>query len=284
MQLLGRKPIGKTRCPESRALLPSYVEGELRPEDRERVAGHLQICSACRAEEKQFRASLGALAASEHVSAPSDLYAGFSTRLYAAENAFRVRAMRMRFAGAAACLLLVTAVGAKPLLIRYFAPAPEEDGIVKIVPEPSAVITFKHDRKVAARKASGAGRIAVKDDSSIVTPAPPVAEPRKPSIRRKPDVSGPPPLDFLDIQPKEGLSAREQIASGEARGTSVGSDAVPVRPDRSVNSFDNPGFIAERNERIQVGDTVTTVKTGYQLDVEGRRKVVNINIGTAVVP
>src|SRR5207247_7088297 len=102
LQLLGRKAIGRTRCPDARALLPSYVEGELDTMDRELVSGHLHICSACRAEEQRYRAALGALAACDPVPAPGHLYAGFAAKLEATEARFRRQRLQLRFATASA--------------------------------------------------------------------------------------------------------------------------------------------------------------------------------------
>ena len=282
MQLLGRKAIGKTRCPDARSLLPSYVEGELTANDRERVAGHLQICSECRAEESRFRESLGALAGYQPVAAPRSLYAGFAARLDAVERTHRKQALRLRFAGAAACLLLVTAVSARPLLQRLIA-APESESIefVKPVASSTATITFNHPKVHPVRKVEPP---AARQETAIVVPQPIEVEPERPKIRPKREAVAAAPVNFLDVKPKVGPSARDQFASAESEDQNLGSDAVAVRPDRSASINPDAGFIAERNERIKVGDTLTTVKTGYQLDEDGRRTVVKVNIGTVIIP
>jgi anti-sigma factor RsiW len=265
-----------------RSLLPSYVEGELAANDRERVAGHLQICSECRAEESRFRTSLGALAGYQPVAAPRSLYAGFAARLDAVDRAHRKQALRLRFAGAAACLLLVTAVSARPIIQRLISPgALESIDIVKPVASSKATITFNHPGQKVVHKVE---RPSAPQETAIVVPQPIEVEPAFPRMRSKREAVAAAPVDFLDVKPKVGPSARDQFASGVTRSRDLESDAVPVRSERAGDSNADAGFIAERNERIKVGDTLTTVKTGYQLDEDGRRTVVKVNIGTVTIP
>lgn len=105
------------RCPEARARLSAYVEGELSALEHRLVEGHLQTCGACRREEAQYRQALGLLRAPRALPPPGDLYAGFAAKLARQESrAHRVR-LQLRYAGTAACLLL--AVGAGASFLRH---------------------------------------------------------------------------------------------------------------------------------------------------------------------
>ena len=285
MQLLGRKAIGRTRCPDARALLPSYIEGELDAHDRERVAGHLHICASCRGEEKQFRAALNALAAAEPVASPGDLYVGFAARLDHIHRGDRRRAAQFRWAGAAAGLLLVAAVGASPLLQQVMqGPIDETAPIVKARPGAArkvAVAPPKRDKPIAIAPPT----ISTRQEGAIVQPAPLEEEPRAAAPR--PKIETPPVMadTFLDVKPSKGPSARAQLTSKVTpKREEPDMDIIPTIPDRGIDRPAKSDFITDRNERIQVGDTVTDVQTGYRIDEKGRRTVVNVNIGTSTVP
>ncbi len=289
LQLLGRKPIGRTRCPDARALLASYVEGELDTVDRERVSGHLQLCTPCQVEERKFRAALTALAAAEPIPAPRDLYAGFAARLEATHLPYRRRALRLRLAGAAACLLLVSAVVASPHIQGILIAEPEDIAI-----KPSRVIQgdarLPNDAPLVKLPAQVVKERPApdSDDGEIIQPDP--FEPRPEhsaggsrSANKRPVVVE----SFRDVKPETGLPAKDQIrlqVKGRDGGETSGARPVPKNAIAAKRLETDSGFIPERYERIQVGDSVTTVRTGYKVDEEGRRTVVNVDIGTTSVP
>jgi|SRR5687768_4000903 len=287
LQLLGRKPIGRTRCPDARALLASYVEGELDTVDRERVAGHLQFCSSCQVEERKFRDALTALAAAEPIPAPRDLYAGFAARLEATHGPFRRRTLRLRLAGAAACLLLVTAAVATPYLQQILTAEPEE-----FVLKPLRV-TERNKPKNATPVKQPEKMVNLIPDSTpddseadIIQPDPFDPEPvQVAGDSRKPKNPAVIVENFLDVKPEKGLSVSERMrlrTKSVAGMKPLGPDALPRIPRLSGNRAPDSGFIQERDERIEIGDSVTTVRTGYKVDNEGRRAVVNVDIGTTV--
>lgn len=280
----------RSRCSDARTLLASYVEGELNSAERDRVGGHLQMCADCEREAGIFRAALSALSAVEPVPAPRELYAGFAAKLELRSGTLRPGRLHLRLAAAAALMLLVGLVGAAPYIRDLMMPhtagrllATVKTG-VQAAPESSS-LTVK--REMPADKVAADNPKPTSDSKGeIVEPDPfdsKVLEKPKRITKQVPDA----PVDFLDVKPRAGLGARQQFA---ARRT-VTREAE-IRP-REVTPLDNrvsaitskeTGFIRERDERIQIGNAVTTVRTGYRLDEEGERASVDINIGTATVP
>ena len=65
----------------------------------------------------------------------------------------------------------------------------------------------------------------------------------------------------------------------KAASTGGSDEAVPVRKGRA-----DSGYVPVRDERIQIGHSVTTVQTAYKTNQDGERTLVDINIGATVVP
>jgi hypothetical protein len=289
LQLLGRKSIGRARCADARAQLDSYIEGELDARERDLVAGHLEMCPVCQMEERRLREALTLLAGYEPIDSPRDLYAGFTSRLGGAERGFRRRALQVRLAGAGALILLVGVVGASPYVRGVLFPPLEGLPTVSVTPRPSPMVT---DNTPAT---PGQNPVKTVDKVAVVPPVADLDAPEFDIVRPDPFQSNPPRASkkpalaansFLDVIPEKGLTARERL-QGERPG-SAGRKPLAVR--RIHDSFSAvtavPGdsrYISERNEEIRIGDSVTTVRTGYILDEEGRRAVVNVNIGTESV-
>ena len=112
------------RCPDARTLLPAYVEGELGYAEARRVAGHLEICAACRREEAGYRLALGAIASAPKHESPADLFYGFQAKLEAGGRPSLNRMRQLRLASAAAAMILVVAVSTaavmNPERLRFF--------------------------------------------------------------------------------------------------------------------------------------------------------------------
>ena len=288
MQLMGKKALQRTRCSDARALLPEYVEGELGAVDHERVAGHLQMCPECRQEERQFHKALAPLAGAPRVMAPADLYRGFAAKLDERERIWHRRAVTFRLAGAAACLLVVIGVGAAPLIQR----------IMSWVEQP--VDIPQKNSSVAARPNANAPQIRVTQkppvyrepdarESKIVEPAPSEQAPTPLRTYRtdrtdKSEI----PRSFLDVAEQRGVTARQQFTEKAAGPEAVHYGRKPqayVKAENGLSIVVSRGtdFIPERDERIQVGDNVTTIKTGYKLDEGGKRRVVKVNIDATTV-
>jgi hypothetical protein len=151
------------RCPDTRALLPDYVEGELSGSEARRIAGHLALCSACSREEALYRQSLGALRAAQSEPAPHrDLYAGFEAKLSRYDNRSGQRQLTLRWAGAAACLLLVGSAGASYLRQSFLPTGPAALDIVK-----PAVIG---ERNIASIRTPKSVKSGVKPAVPVVKP------------------------------------------------------------------------------------------------------------------
>lgn len=129
------------RCPDTRALLPAYVEGDLDGPEARGVRGHLEICAACRAEEAACRAAMALLNAPEarQPRPHGDLYAGFAARLARQETRGARRQTQLRWAAALGCMAVVATAGASYLpgvVHRLTAPAPVR---VAVQPAPDVV-------------------------------------------------------------------------------------------------------------------------------------------------
>ena len=104
------------RCPDARALLPGYVEGELTAVQTRGLVGHLTLCAACRQEEAQYRAAFGALKAARQLAPHRDLSRGLAAKLARYESRRSVRQLQLRWAGA--CCLVLAMGGASASYMR----------------------------------------------------------------------------------------------------------------------------------------------------------------------
>jgi hypothetical protein len=301
LQLMDRKPERLSRCPEAQALLTGYVEGELSPAERARVEGHMNICAACRKEEAEFRLSLGVLKNAPRHSSPADLYYGFAAKLDAAEKRSRILVSRLRYAGAAVCLLLVVGVSASPLVRLFSHNKPvAKFGVPQVLPDTSATskdpsqpaqVTVPTDLNnlppMFGTQSAPEKQDEVGTQQEGTTPEGPPA--KRTAHNGKNGQTKPNDGDFLKIQPKEGLSADEamalarQLALTRKAAGAADSTYVPYK-DREFRQRmglqSRAEFIPDRDERVQVGKVVTRIKTEYQADEEGRRKAVHIEVET----
>jgi hypothetical protein len=295
------------RCPDARALLPEYVEGELSSAETARVAGHLQLCGGCRAEEARFRQAMGLLSAPRSLPEHGDLYAGFAAKLDRHENRFRLRPRQLRWAGSLACLLLVVGVSASVVQMGWLrgpdkpridvgiappAPLPHPD-VVKgeknhlngIVPksmdkgDPSEVVTPEPD----------VPEITIpKDELTVPSPDPVIAREERPERRGSRGVEGSDgPPSFTAVRDKHGRTASDlfrerRTAAASAPKRTVRDIVDPVQPNAGVTADPAPYavnmpsapnvsvIVPSKEERVRVGDRVTRVRreTGYDADGE----------------
>src|SRR5207249_321531 len=92
-------------------------------------------------------------------------------------------------------------------------------------------------------------------------------------------------LSFWDVRPQEGETARKQLARIEKQQAAGGMDTAITAKDGTSVAAAGPGgqsYVPVRDERVQVGKVVTQVQTGYEADAIGRRKSIDVNIGTFV--
>src|SRR5947209_17901793 len=128
---MDRRAAPLNRCPDARTLLPAYVEGELGNADARRVAGHLEICAACRREEAGYRLALGAIASAPKRESPADLFYGFQAKLEAGSRPSRNRMRRLRLASGAAAMVLVVAVSTAAVMKLS---APKSPAVARVQP------------------------------------------------------------------------------------------------------------------------------------------------------
>lgn len=94
------------KCEDCRALLSALLDGELSEHERAAVTEHLDACDACRTVLDDLTAMHELLSAEE-----ADAPEGFSARVMRRVHAARMRRIRRRVSGLAACLVLMGALG-----------------------------------------------------------------------------------------------------------------------------------------------------------------------------
>jgi anti-sigma factor RsiW len=293
------------RCNDAQTFLPAFVEGELTAAESHRVAGHIAVCGHCRQEAAAYRQAMGFLHTQSRPAAPGDLYAGFAAKLAQQEMPRRYRPTALRWAGAAACLLLMLGAGAAvyralpsaaPVQVAQETPLPHTRTVGNPVSSgsvptaPTAVVPLSVPENVA----SGAPtREPVRLNPN--PPAPPRSDPfaGTPSVRHKaervasrpdkPTKAVPAPQEtadagngFLSVRPKSGLSAAEQLRLARRAEEAEAKSGPPLRRTPRVAAI-----VADSDETVRVGDRVTRIQTSSGYDRTGRRVLIGVNIGTS---
>lgn len=228
------------RCPDARAQLAEYVEGELSPLESRRLEGHLSLCGACRREEAEYRAAIGALRAPRPPAAHGDLYAGFAAKLDRTGHGLG-RPRPLRWAAVSSLVLAAAIAGASASYFRgAFSPspapagpvvamavrpgpaptqqkAPERKTVVKT--EPEVKFEWKSDAPPSDAKTDAADAVnAIPDpfDAKRVAQTSPREETARETAHetkrsRRPQVAANERQDFLGVKPVHGPSAEEII-------------------------------------------------------------------------
>jgi hypothetical protein len=316
LPLMDRNTGRLSRCPDARALLPAYVEDELEASERRRVAGHLELCSACRAEEAQYRGALGLLGAPREPLRPErDLYAGFAAKLERYERKSYVRQRQLRWAGSFACLLLVVTASAswlrsgqlgKPTVLRPNQPIvtthngnlssggdrgskPRSLEWVTVLPEDPSKASIEEAHGVLDESAGSEQGTTAAAQERKPTPR----RERRTKPRRRPNVVI--AQDFLDVAGQTGTTARNQLQSARQGSGATGADqdggqtgsgvasvkGVPVATDEPRPNV--PGmtyYEREAEQRLRVGGAVTRLSRARGYNREGDLVLVKVNIGT----
>jgi hypothetical protein len=250
------------RCPEARAVLPEYVEGELSPLESRRLEGHLSHCAGCRKEEGEYRAAIGALRAPRPLAAHGDLYSGFAAKLGPTGFGAPRRQQPLRWA-AASCLVLAVAgasasyfrgaftqspapVAPASMVVKNTSPAhpksPDEKSVAKNTPEPK--FDFKSEVGGADTKANSTAAIpdpfdtrrVVRNDTPRESVDIAIESDSRPSVRRHPraTVASGERQDFLSVKPVHGPSA-DQIIIQQRREVTVAQYGAPQPTDDTAH-------------------------------------------------
>ncbi len=297
------------RCPEARELLPAYVENELSPVENSRLAGHLSVCPDCRREEAHFRRALGYIGSDpiKQVERAGDLYTGFAAKLEAA-NRRPLGRPRLQWAVALASLAVVVVAGAGPVA-NLLAKRNAVPAIVSLpaIPRreiaPSNVSPKQEQRIVNVPQLTD--RNPDREEPSAPTPTVttnetgqgnnqvenPITENRKPEgpvyrhNKRGHRIEQQDHTDFMDVRDDSGRSLRDRLKERTVSSAQGPSDnSLPsVKDNRRQPELQEPvqsPLVPVREERVQVGNRVTKVKTGYREDAEGNKTGIEINIST----
>jgi hypothetical protein len=310
------------RCPDTLALLPAYVEDELSPAEKARVSGHLNICAGCRREEAQYRQVFGVLKAPREMPAHGDLYAAFSTKVAKHENRGMLRMRQLRWAASLGCLLLVVGVGASVAKQHFFAPKPVPD-VGAINPFEANFAPVKPHQQLVKKTTDNNDKNPVypkQTEPEPVLPTPDIAPSGDPGpvdtntssenklVQPRPSNRGHHSTrtanagtgvnGFLDVKAQNGLTARELLNSRKNAQPDDNSVSGGPRVNKPVWVEGNAGqprlahipgapkvtvVVPGREDRVQVGNTVTSVRreTGY--DANGQLALIRINAETSQV-
>jgi hypothetical protein len=313
------------RCPDALALLPAYVEGELSQAEKARVAGHLNICAACRREEAQYRQVFGALKAPREMPPHGDLYAAFSAKVGKLENRGMLRMRQLRWAASLGCLLLVAGVGASVARQHFMAPKPTP--VVAFNPPDFKTGPINPDRALVKKTGGNSDKVVKAPETveqNTVLPAPDAP------LNSEQDNTGSPTIGsengvqrrpvnkkrhstrtadantnsdgFLDVKAQNGFTARELLNSKKdappVDDTVAGGSPDGSRVNKPVWADNGPGqprivsipgapkvtvVVPGHEDRVQVGNTVTSVRreTGY--DANGQLALIRIKSETSQV-
>ncbi len=251
MHASDRKAAAPSRCPETRALLSSYVEGELSGAEQARVAGHLHICAMAACLLLVVGVTAAPLARMLTGSGPARTNPAAQPAPAEVPQAVQPPTHRDVAAGGAPPM-------APPKPFEAAGPTiPMEE---HSTPSTNVSPPFTHIERTPKQV--------------VVARSPRLHAYRRGAARR--DVPAQPPTDqdaFLAVRPKEGPSAAETLREAQPTVASRGSsEPRPVR--------DEP-LIPDRHERVQVGEGFTEIRTAHRIDSEGRRTGIDVNIATA---
>jgi hypothetical protein len=296
-----------SRCPDARALLPAYVEGELSSVEQCGVASHLELCAACRAEEAQYRGALGMLSAPQEPLRPNDLYAGFAAKLERYERKTLVRQRQLRWAGSFACLLLVVTASASwmagqkslpvgappaPSAISGSGDVPPVDvNSAKSVSTPKVVVRpEKPEKRFVDVPNAQSDPFVIPDDggAAVAEESRPAPRRHRPLMPRRSNTLT--ARNFLEVTPKQGPDAVTQLeAAKQGAGTAGDGGTKQPQPVNGtlVTAGDHhpnvPGmtyYEKEADQRLRVGGTVTRVSRARGYNSQGDLVLVKVNIGT----
>jgi hypothetical protein len=287
-------------------------------EEGRRVAGHLEICAACRQEEARYRRSLALLRAAPRVPCPDDLHSAFTARLRRCNTrAYRVQ-RSLRWAMGAACLLLITGASASFLNVQFqfwkIANLAEKP-LPKVTPSPVAPPVISHPASPVRKEgqvppvvplegdppASTSGNIAANRiaPAPVVEPTNRAQPPRRVALpRRRPAAQRPSAFSsFLDVKALDGKSALDRIR--EAQDADL--RRAPLTPSSSSESEREEGERLQRlkalhtrnkpviivpslDEQVRVGDTVTQMRGEAGWDARGQLSMIRIKTNTTRLP
>jgi len=294
-----QKPLPRL-CAETECVLPAYVEGELSPALAERVRVHLEGCRRCRESEGGYRAALAALCSAPRLQAPDDVRAGFHALLRERIAREAARAAALRWAGAAACLLIVGVAGARIVSKGSDAartePSPAVRGstLSSSSAAPPRQPLSSHAAPATLGAPSGAAgshgpaplvapasRSSETGGSPVVTAQATPGADRASAARprgRRPVTS----VAFLDVRDASGRSAREllqRVARHERLPAASDRWPVPTGPGSAAAPSPDrrPVVVAETmDERVRLGGETLRVTGERGVDATGRLALLRV--------
>jgi hypothetical protein len=239
-----------------RERLSAYLDGELPPQERAAVEGHLAACSECAA----FLAELAAVdeaAASLPVEAPEGYFDSFPARVRSRLEAPKAAAARRRvpawtWAAAAALLLAVVT----PLTVRHLRPAPGEAPSTAAVALPPPPGTAEPPRGEDARQAEPSSKTVL----GVAPPAP---------ARSAAPAAPPAPRDTLRAALPAPEAAHE-VPRDEAVAESRFAGEPAAAPPAPAPALAAPVALADAESAPASGGVAREPASGREKDVRER--------------
>ncbi len=261
--------LSRLRCRDVVVLLSAYAEGETASAVSRGIRAHLDGCASCRGELARTERALGVLRKAQPAAAPPDLAAGLYARIADLDRRPAPSLRMLRYAGAAACALLVVVAGARVMTFvtrsAEMPPLPPVAPRIELrIPQVDAAPRVASSRRASVAPVvgapAGAGLRSAEAVVGVAQDVPSAAVRTRARRTYRPSV--PSPSGFLDVADSRGITARmlRSAAQGAERVASVE---------------------AALDERVRVGSSVTVVQGDRVLDDAGRLAVIRVRAETA---
>lgn len=272
------------RCHKIQAMLAAYVEAELSTDEARLLEAHLATCSACVREAEAYRQSLALFQTRCVAPVPEDLYAGFAAKLAAQERWACARPLRWGWAGALGVLLMVMA----GLLYGGFGGGHDGDARKQVAVSPGesrppvsapdiSVTTEEEKRRRGEEKALPAHARGLPPGERF-TPITEGAEPSR--SKRRQLVQAPPEAHPESLRsassPRRSRPMRQQVARVKRADTRHWRESVSEPREAMI-------VVPALNDSVQIGDTITRVRSASGWDANGRLALIRVDAATVPV-
>lgn len=259
------------RCHKIQAMLAAYVEAELSADEARLLEVHLAACSTCAREAEAYRQSLALLQTRRVAPVPDDLYTGFAAKLAMQERGARSRPLRWGWVGALATLLAVM-VG---LLYGGFGGDHAGDARKQVAMssgELHSSVLAPHTRVTTETEEEKRRRGEEETHTPITEKATPSPKPKRRQLAQAPpETRAKRPLSLHRSQ-----SMRQQVARVERADTRHAQESVLETGEPMI-------VVPALNDSVQIGDTVTRVRSASGWDANGQLALIRVDAETVPI-
>lgn len=257
------------RCHKIQAMLAAYVEAELSADEARLLEVHLAACSTCAREAEAYRQSLALLQTRRVAPVPDDLYTGFAAKLAMQERGARSRPLQWGWVGALATLLAVM-VG---LLYGGIGGGRDGDARKQVAMSASELRSPVSTLDTSAATEEEERRRAEEETHTPITEkAAPAPKPKRRQLAQAPpETRAKRPLSLHRSQ-----SMRQQVARVERADTRHAQESVLETGEPMI-------VVPALNDSVQIGDTVTRVRSASGWDANGQLALIRVDAETVPI-